>query len=248
MSSRTLTPERAIRRPWRVDLRAVLSILVTLASVGGMLLYAGSLSATRALLVATRELPAGTILQPGDLAIAQIRADDRIYAAAIPADALGTIVGRPLAEPLHAQQLLIRAQISDRPRLAPDQLALTIAITPENAAGGRLHTGDQVQVLLTRGKGTPDVTAVVILERATIYDVGLDERAIPLATSGGRAAGEGPLASLTLIVTAEQARTVAAAKHSGDLDVALLPPSPTLPGPETASPPTSPSTGGSGGR
>ena len=236
MSSRTLTPERAVRRPWRVDLRAVLSILVTLVSVGGMLLYAGSLSATRTFLVATRDLPAGTILQSGDLAITQIRADDQIYAAAIPADALGTIVGRPLAEPLHAQQLLIHAQISDRPRLARDQLALTIAITSENAAGGRLHAGDQIQVLLTRGKGTPDVTAVVVLERATIYDVGLDERAIPLATSAGRMAGEGPLASLTLIVTAEQARAVAAAKHSGDLDVALLPPASIAPGSCTSSP------------
>ncbi len=246
MSSRTLTPERAGRRPWRVDLRAVLSILVTLVSVGGMLLYAGSLSATRTFLVATRDLPAGTILQSGDLAITQIRADDQIYAAAIPADALGTIVGRPLAEPLHAQQLLIHAQISDRPRLAPDQLALTIAITSENAAGGRLHAGDQIQVLLTRGKGTPDVTAVVVLERATIYDVGLDERAVPLATSGGHTAGEGPLASLTLIVTAEQARAVAAAKHSGDLDVALLPPASTAPGSRTASPTASPPTRGSG--
>ncbi len=236
MSNRTLTPERAVRRPWRVNLRAVLSILVTLVSIGGMFLYAGSLSATRAFLVATRELPAGTILQSGDLAITQIRADDQIYAAAIPADALGTIVGRPLGEPLHAQQLLIHAQISGRPRLAPDQLALTIAITPENAAGGRLHAGDQIQVLLTRGKGTPDVTAVVVLERATVYDVGLDKRAVPLATSGGHAAGEGPLASLTLIVTAEQARAVAAAKHSGDLDVALLPPASIAPGSGTSSP------------
>ncbi len=225
MGNQVLTPSRAIRRPRHLDIRAVVSVLVALAALGGMLAYANSLSATRPVLVATRDLPLGAILAHDDLTIAQVRVDDRIYAAAVPGEALGQVLGRPLAGPVYSQQLLGHAQISDRPRLAPDQLALTIAITPASAAGGRLGAGDEVRILLTRNKGRPEADTLVVLERVRIYDVGYDERAsvIPPSPAHG---GVGPVTSLTLAVTAEQARLLANAKHSGELDVALLPPAP----------------------
>lgn len=226
MSSQSLTPERAIRRPWRVDLRAVLSILVTLAAIGGMFLYAGSLSATRPLLVATRDLPVGTTLSRDDLAIAQVRVDDAIYATAVPADALAEIVGHQLSEPVHSRQILARAQVSVRPRLAPGQLALTIPVKAESAAGGHLRAGDEVRVFVTRKGNATDADTSVVLERARIYGVDHDERvAVSSSATGGRTE-TGPLASVTLIVTEEGARALAAARHSGDLDVALLPVAP----------------------
>lgn len=86
MAARTLTPERALRRPWRIDLRAVLSLLVTIGAVGGMLLYANSIAVTRPLLVYTRDLPAGAVLTTADLEVAQVRVSDGIYAAAVPGD------------------------------------------------------------------------------------------------------------------------------------------------------------------
>ena len=133
MSSRTLTPERAIRRPRRIDLRAILSLLVTAAAIGGMLLYANSLSATRPLLVFTRDLAAGTILAPADLAVAHVRVDDGIYAAAVADSELDRILGSSLAEPAHTGQIVTRAQLSGRSRLAPDQLALTIPVSAASA-------------------------------------------------------------------------------------------------------------------
>ncbi len=67
MATSTLTPERALRRPFRIDLRAVLSLLVTVAAIGGMLLYANSFAVTRALLIFTRDLPAGAVLTAAEI-------------------------------------------------------------------------------------------------------------------------------------------------------------------------------------
>jgi Flp pilus assembly protein CpaB len=227
MTASSLTPARAIRRPRQIDLRAVLSLLVTMAAIGGMLLYANSFAATRPLLIATRDLPAGAILNAADLEVAQVRVDDRIFAAAVPGDALGDVLGRPLADPVHAPQILVRAQVSGRPRLAPDQLALTIPVSAASAAGGQLREGDEVQVLLTRNEGKPDSETTVVLERVRIYGIGYDERAALRPAS--EPSTPGTLAWLTLIVTDEQARILANARHSGELDVALLPPAPPTP-------------------
>lgn len=226
MSSQTLTPERALRRPRRIDLRAVLSILVTLAAIGGMFLYAGSLSATRPLLVATRDLPVGATVSRDDLAIAQVRVDDAIFAAAVPADALADIVGHQLSEPVHRHQILARVQVSVRPRLAPDQLALTIPVKAESAAGGHLRPGDEVRVFVTRKGNGPDADTSVVLERAQVYGVDYGERTAVTSSAAGGQTETGPLASVTLVVTEEGARALTAARHSGDLDVALLPPTP----------------------
>lgn len=237
MSGRMLTPERAIRRPWRFDLRILLSVLVTLAAVGGMLLYAGSLSATRPVLVATHDLPAGAILGQDDVAAVQVRVTDAVYAAAIPGDALSQVLGQRVADPVHSQQILAHAQLGNQPQLAPDQLALTIPVTAASAADGRLHPGDDVQVLLTRDKNAASPETVVVLPRVKVYSVGYDEQAaLGNPTVGGATASDvAPLASLTLVVTAEQARALANARHSGDLDVALLPPPPGA-APASASP------------
>lgn len=236
MSSRTLTPERAIRRPRRIDLRAILSLLVTAAAIGGMLLYANSISATRPLLVFTRDLATGTILSPADLAVAHVRVDDGIYSAAVADSELDRILGSSLAEPAHTGQIVTRAQLSGRSRLAPDQLALTIPVSTASAAGGQLREGDEVQVLLTRNTGKPDAETVVVLERVRIYSVGYDERSIAINSAANDRSDAGPLASLTLIVTAEQARALASAKHGGELDVALLPPLPVSSATPAASP------------
>ena len=228
MAATTLSPTRALRQPRRLDLRAVFGIFLTLVATGGSIAFWSASSDTRAVLVATRELPAGATLTQGDLAIARVRVDDDIYAAAVPAAEQAGVIGKQLAEPVHAQQILARAQISSRPALASDQMALTIAVSPETAVGGRVRPGDSVQVLVTTDKGKPEAKTAVVLPRVTVYDVGRDQRSLVVSTSGAgdsdtRSGVRGPLASLTLIVTQEQAIQLAQAKWSGELDVALLP-------------------------
>jgi Flp pilus assembly protein CpaB len=210
-----------LRRPRRIDLRAVMGLLLLLVAVVGSLSFWSASSNTRPVLVAARDLPAGATLNASDLAIARVRVDDAIYQAAVPAEQMASVVGKALADPLHAQQLLVRAQISNQPPLGPDQMALTIGISPESAVGGQLRPGDAVQVLLTTNKGTPAVHTMVVLPRATIYDVGYDQETVAVNTGGS---DQRSISWLTLIVTPEEAVQLGQAKWAGELDVALLPP------------------------
>ncbi len=225
MSSATLSPVRALRRPRRLDWRALFGLFLLLFATGGSITFWSSSSDTRAVLIATRDLPAGAELGIGDLAVARVRVDDAIYQAAVPAAELASLVGTQLAEPVHAQQLLVRAQFSTRPRLGANQLALTIAISPETSVGGRVRSGDAVEVLLTVDKGKPEARTTVVLPRAAVYDVGYDQRVTVVNTDpADHPAAQGPVKWLTLVVSQEQALQLTQAKGQGDLDVALLPP------------------------
>ena len=225
MVSSTLTPKRALRRPWRLDPRAVFGLFLMLVSIGGSVAFWTASTDTRTVLVVTRTA-AGAILDSADLAVASVRVDDAIFAATVPADDQSSVVGRQLAEPVHAQQFLARAQLSARPPLMAGQMALTIQVTANTAAGGRIRPGDSVQVLATTNKGRPESKSTVVLPRITVYDVGQDERGAVINTSGSDESDRdisAAVSSLTLIVSQEQALKLTVAKWNGDLDVALLP-------------------------
>ena len=226
MVSSTLTPKRALQRPWRFDPRAVFGLFLMLVSVAGSVAFWTASTDTRAVLVVTRSRPAGATLGSSDVAVANVRVDDAIFAATVPAEEQATVVGRQLAEPIHAQQLLARAQLSGRPPLNPGQMALTIQVSSNTAAGGRVRPGDSVQVLATTNKGRPESKTTVVLPRITVYDVGKDERGAVINTGGSDGVDRDDVAaisSLTLIVSQEQALQLTVAKWNGDLDVALLP-------------------------
>src|SRR5579864_2203986 len=108
MAVATLSTARAFRRPRRADPRAIVGIFITLAALAASVAFWVSSSDTRAVVIANRDLPAGAILSNADLSITYIRADDAVYAAAVPSERLDSVVGRPLGEPVHAQQVLAR--------------------------------------------------------------------------------------------------------------------------------------------
>jgi len=225
MSATMLTPTRALRQPRTVDWRAVFGVFLTVFAMGGSIAFWTLSSDTRALVVASRDLPTGATLASTDLVIARVRVDDSIYQAAVPAADLGSLVGKPIVEPVYAHQILARAQVSPRPRLGPGQLALAIPITPESAAGGMLQPLDAVEVLLTTDKGKPEARTTVVLPRAIVNDVGYAGRLGAVNVDAGMGPGsQGPIRWLTLVVSQHQAVQLAHAKWAGELDVALLPP------------------------
>jgi Flp pilus assembly protein CpaB len=234
VAARTLTPAQALRPPRRLDARAFFGLVIAAIATLGSIAFWSSTSDSRAVLVATRDLPAGAVIGPRDLTVARVRVDDAIYRAAVPADALGGLVGKQLAAPVYANQLVSQAQLSARPALAPGQMALTIPVSAETAAGGRIRPGDHVQVLATTAKGRPESRTSVVLPRATVYDVGYDERVAVVNTSAGDTATEAPatrgssrgLASVTLAVTQEQALELARSRWNSEIEVALLPAEP----------------------
>jgi Flp pilus assembly protein CpaB len=198
-------------------------VLLTLIGILGAAISWSGANGGRLMLVATRELPAGSRLAPGDLAAVRVRLSDAMLGAAIPASEQGALIGRELAEPVHEQQLLYRAHLGTRPVLSGEQRAMTIPAGPDRAAGGLVKPGDQVMVLVTP-RAPSDASAEVVLPQATVYVVGYDERAGAAGPASGGQSRRGPITSLTLLVSDGQALQLAKARARGDLDVALLAP------------------------
>jgi Flp pilus assembly protein CpaB len=232
MAVATLDSARALRQPRRADPRALIGVFLTVAALAASVAFWVGASDARPVIVATRDLPAGTTLRSSDLTLAYVRMDDALFAAAVSADMLSALVGRQLGEPIHAQQVLARAQVADRVGLAPNQVAITIPAKPDNAVDGRLRPGDTVQVFVTvTDKARNEAHTRVVLEKAQVYQVGREQSlGSTSVTSDSEASPRGSIASLTLVVMADQARQLAEARRSGELDVLLLPP-PEVPHP-----------------
>jgi Flp pilus assembly protein CpaB len=226
MAVATLSPARALRRPRRADPRAIVGIVITVATLAASVAFWVSTTDARPVLIATHDLPAGATLNSADLGVAYVRVDDDVYRAALPLDMLESVVGRQLGEPIHAEQVLARAQLADQVGLAADQVAITIPARPDSAVDGRLRPGDAVLVLVTvTNKSLNEAHAHQVLDRALVYGVGRD---VPLGGASVGAADSadarrGTITTLTLAVTAEQARQLAEARRVGDLDIVLLP-------------------------
>jgi Flp pilus assembly protein CpaB len=227
MAVATLTSARVVRRPRRADPRAIVGICLTLAALAGSVAFWVSATDSRPVLIATRDLPAGAVLRGSDLGVAYVHVDDAVYRAALPSDTLDSLVGRQLGEPIHADQVLARAQLADQLGLAQDQVAITIPARPDSAVDGRLRPGDSVQILVTvADKSRNEAHTTQVLDRAVVYEIGRDASSV---SSGSIASDSvdserGSISSLTLAVTADQARQLAEARRVGELDVVLLPP------------------------
>ena len=227
----TFAPAQAFRETRRFDARIVLGGALFLVGFGGSILFWNATSDTREVLVATRDLPVGAVLAEGDFTKARVRLDETMYGAAVPADERAQYVGRQLAEPVHARQLVVRAQLAPRPPMEPHQMALTIPVSAETAAGGRIQPGSAVRVLATVDKGKPESRTYVVLPRVVVHDVGFDDRTTVVNTTGaggetGESSGRprGKIAWATLTVDEPQALALARARWNAELDLALLPP------------------------
>ncbi len=227
MAAGTVQTRPAVARPGRrLDVRALVGLFLMIVATGGSVAFWAASSDTREVLVATRELAAGSVLRLEDLAVARVRLDDRLYEAALPADSLAQVAGKALAEPVHPNQVIARAQLGDGIPLPPGQMVLSIPVSAESAVGGRVRPGNFVQVLHTTGKGKPEARTSVVLPRVAVYDVGHEQRVMAVNTTPGEAssaAPSGPVKWLALVVDQGQAVQLAQARWSGELDVALLP-------------------------
>lgn len=221
----SVSPSRALRRPFRLDVRALVGILLMLVAIGGSIAVWTTEQDTREVLVLARDLPAGATLQQSDLNVTRARLDDPIYDAAYSRSQMNSLVGRQLAEPAHANQLLVRKQISSQPRLGEGQMVLAIPVRTDAAAGGRIRANDNVAIIATPNNSNGGASRVV-LPRVTVYEVGRDQPSSfsSSSSSSSAASSTGSVSWLTLIVSQDQAVQLAQARWGSDLDVALLPP------------------------
>ena len=231
MIATALAPVSFLEEPRRIDWRLLVGAALFLVGAGGAIVGHQLTDDTRSVLVATRDLPAGARLSAGDVAVAKVRVDDAMYGAAIPAAEQGSYAGTQLVEPVHAHQLLTRAQLSARSPLGPDQVAITIPVSADTAPQ-RVEPGSSVEILATADKGKPESRTYVVVQRAVVLDVAYDNAVSVVNTTGAGGPGSadatggarGKLASISLTLSPEQAIAIAAARWNAALDVVLLPP------------------------
>jgi hypothetical protein len=189
----------AIPRPVNWPLWAAVVAGLVAGGVAWQALTARSPSAR--VLAYARALEAGAVVAAADLTVTDARLEPALLAEAVPADELAAVVGKALDARVPANTLVARAQLRADDGLAPDQLAASVPVRPENAAGGAVRPGDAVVVLGT-GRGP----AEVVLDRAAVREVG---------RGGGL--------TLTLALTLDEWRRLTDARGRGELHVARLP-------------------------
>jgi pilus assembly protein CpaB len=187
---------------------------------------------TREVLVAARELPAATTLEPQMLA--QRAVPERFLASdALGTDAAASTIGRRLnralegGEPITASTLTAANAMELSALVEPGLRALTIPVDESNAAAGLISPGDYVDLLLVTHADTPGSTASVrpLLQAVRVVATGqqLQRQAGAGANDGDPSTAGLSFATVSLRLPPEDAERVLVAQRMGELSVLLRP-------------------------
>lgn len=207
----------------RVEARMLLGIALVAVCVAGGLTFWSVTRETTPVLVASKPIPRGHVIQDEDLAVAPVRLDGTLSSLAIPEDEAASIVGQPASSALYAGEMLIRPRLSTRPAISPGEVAVTVS-TKAEAVYNRLQPGDAVAVLATRAKGRPESQTQTVLDRAVVYDLALEPSVVSVGRTGQSQEENRKLSSITLLVARSEMERLAHAVVNWDITLALLPP------------------------
>lgn len=130
----------------------------------------------RTLVVAARDLGAGTTLVAADLTTAQVDA------ARAPADAIadpGRLVGQTLAVVRFASEPVTPRHIGPAVTLAPDERGIAVKVQADTGLAGLLRPGMKVGMVATLADGDRDIYAKSLLEGLRVVYVSPDFQARP---------------------------------------------------------------------
>ena len=130
----------------------------------------------RTLVVAARDLGAGTTLAAADLTTAQVDA------AAAPADAVADparLVGQTLAVVRFAGEPVTPRHIGPAVTLAPDERGIAVKVQADTGLAGLLRPGMKVGMVATLADGDRDIYAKSLLEGLRVVYVSPDFQARP---------------------------------------------------------------------
>ncbi len=165
-----LTTATYQRRPWQIGLGVAL-VLVCAAVAGAVF----ESSAKRvSIVVAGKNLAAGTVLIPGDLATATIPASGDI--TAMSAAGSTALVGQQLDTPVYAGQVMVRQMLSTNPQLAVGEQVVGMLMKGDQIPSVPLVAGDAVQVIAVpqpgQGSTVGGTIGSTLVARATVFAVG----------------------------------------------------------------------------
>jgi Flp pilus assembly protein CpaB len=166
------------------------------------------------------------VLQSDDLVAETEPLSDGLSRLLVAAADRDAVVGRPLSDGLRRGLPLARTQLLEEAQRIPDNLrVVALPVTPETAAGGQIVPGNDVEILVTTGKASPGLAATTtVVDRVTVYATGVQASVGAFTTGDRSGTATRPLSWLSVLASAEQARAIATARASGDLQVNLLPP------------------------
>ena len=179
---------RRVRRAVLGRRRLLAAVCAALAVVAGVRAVAAPPPQTVAVTVASRDLPAGAVLAPEDLATVELPPD------ALPDDLLGDPTGRTLAGPVARGEPLtgvrvVGAPLAHEALAGTDRLALPVRL-PDAGAVGLLRVGDRIDLVATDPQGA---TSEVVAQ-------GVPVLALPGPDSSAGAAGPAGPAGGRLVV------------------------------------------------
>ncbi len=159
---------RAVRHQLRRRRRLIAATLAALATLSALRTLAPPPAETTDVLVATRDLPSGTVLGDDDLAL-------RAYPADLaPPGAATSAAGRVLAGPIASGEVVtdVRVVGPGLARAEPHETVLPVRL-PDAGMATLLRPGDEVDLLATDpGTGTSTVVARDVTVLATPSGVG----------------------------------------------------------------------------
>ena len=203
-------PRRLARPKW-LNLRVVGGVLLVVAAVVIGARVIGASSHTASVWVADRDLAVGTVLAPGDLAVAEVNLGGNRQFYLSP-DAAPP-VGRTVISPLAAGELLAVSAVQD----TGSGRIVAIGVSPDNMPPGVDH-GSTIDLYLTTG-GAAGAEA-----RASTELIGRDltVQAVLAPASGGLSGATSNRYQLSVLLPADTADKLVRILPTGDPIVVLV--------------------------
>ncbi len=211
--------------PFRVDRRMLAGVLLVVVSLTGGLLLWRSTTDTMPILIAARDIPPGHVIQRDDLTIGEARLDGSLASLALTEADLDATVGRTTNTTVHVGEMVVHPDLASGPVLGADEVAVTIPVAADTSYPG-LRPTDEVSLLATSNPGKPESRTFTLLDRATVFAVGLERRVIRTTASDDPNDGA-TVANITLAVPRSEAEAIAHAVTNATITVVLLAPQET---------------------
>ena len=200
---------------------------MVLAGALGVLLTLTVLSKadnTRPVLVAAHDLAPGTIVNDSSVRTARVHADPSVLATLFGAEQLAALRGRVVTASVHKGELVTRSSVSALDAHAATRV-MSFALARARAVGGRLTSGDRVDVLAVDHDSGQ---AGYVLTGAEVVSVE--------SRSAGALSGASDDLTIALVVGPSSATRLAAAVDAGTVSLVRSTGAPTVSGLDTFAP------------
>lgn len=142
------------RRVWaRFGTAHVIAVAAGLVTAVLLLSWTRGQEDLVAVVLASEDIRAGTLIESGDLRVEEINSDPTVTNAIYPAASVDGLAGQVATRSISASEPILRSDV--RPVAAEAGLrAMSVPMAPANAVGGDLVAGDEVDVLVVTASGT----------------------------------------------------------------------------------------------